>query len=101
LTGKLTCRRLTVRKYEEIQTSSRGIHGSADDILVNNLAKCMEKEGEVPEVTGEDGFVSAITCLCIDRAREEGIVVDLKPIWNKFYGDNPKSELNKPDSFHE
>jgi hypothetical protein len=40
--------------------------------------------GKKPKISAEEGFVSAVICLCIEDARTQGKVIDLEPIWKKF-----------------
>jgi hypothetical protein len=37
-----------------------------------------------PKATGEEGFRSALVCLAVDQAMQEGKIVDLEPLWKKF-----------------
>eukprot|EP00026_Physarum_polycephalum_P009309 Phypoly_transcript_09428.p1 GENE.Phypoly_transcript_09428~~Phypoly_transcript_09428.p1 ORF type:complete len:429 (+),score=62.47 Phypoly_transcript_09428:44-1330(+) len=68
-------------KTEEIR--GIGIHGGGDKNIVDDLAKCIEKNTP-PKAKGEDALVSTIVCLAIDEARREQRIVALDPIWQRF-----------------
>lgn len=58
-------------------------HGGGDHLIVSDLARSMA-EGSKPKATGEEGFVSALICLAIDKARTSQHMVDMEPIWKDF-----------------
>lgn len=58
-------------------------HGGGDHLIVSDLARSMA-EGSQPKATGEEGFVSALICLAIDKARTSQQMVDMEPIWKEF-----------------
>jgi len=73
------------RKTEDHRMDLTGVdgHGGADHLIVDDLAQCIAT-GKEPDVTGEEGFVSAVTCLAIDEAYRTGAVVDVEPYWKRF-----------------
>jgi len=88
ITGKIVLQKI-LRKdkesskfnnYEEFNFGAKGMHGGGDEIIMDDLARSIEK-GTIPAATGEEGFLSAVVCLACDEARRTSQVVDLEPIW--------------------
>ncbi len=70
---------------EPIQNKSSGAkggHGGGDDILAESLKNSM-LYGTEPQTSVKEGFYSSVTTFGIDRATEEGRVVQMKPIWEE------------------
>jgi predicted dehydrogenase len=68
---------------EIIECGARGMHGGADIHIIRDLHRCMLTEC-APAADARDGLRGAVTCLAIDKARQEGTVLDLKPIWARL-----------------
>lgn len=68
---------------ESFPVAEKGGHGGGDQIIADDLAECM-LTGKRPKASGEEGFISAITCLAIDESMRTGQVVDLEPTWSRF-----------------
>jgi predicted dehydrogenase len=63
-------------------TAQGGGHGGSDPVLVRELAQFMLK-GIEPKAGIEDGLKSAITAFGIDKANNEGRVVDMQSFWDR------------------
>ncbi len=70
-------------KLEDIELAEKGGHGGGDKTIVQDLADSMTT-GCKPKASGEEGFISAITCLAIDEAMTTSQVVDVEPHWRRF-----------------
>jgi len=70
-------------KVEKIDFGERGMHGGADEMILDDLMESMQ-EGTHPKAGGEEGFQSALVCLAIDQARLENKVVEMEEIWKQF-----------------
>ena len=96
--GRFVAKRMS-RGGKEIQVQEKGdAHGGGDQFLVIELWNVMvstaeqsgggEAEKTVADFqiksTLEECFISSITCLAIDEARETGSVVDLEKYWEKL-----------------
>ncbi|MFH1421698.1 MAG: Gfo/Idh/MocA family oxidoreductase [Planctomycetota bacterium] len=81
-----TCRWKRIGRGEKMnyfELKEKAAHGGGNEIIVADIARCM-RTGEHPEVSGEEGFISAITALAIDKALQEKKVVDVEHYWQKF-----------------
>ena len=56
------------------------MHGGADPKIMAELLESMQT-GSKPKSSGAEGLRSAVTSLAIERARKEGVVLDLTDIW--------------------
>lgn len=63
-------------------TTQEGGHGGSDPVLAKELFQFMT-QGIQPKAGIEEGLKSAITAFGIDRATDEGIVVNMKELWNR------------------
>ena len=96
--GRFVAKRMS-RGGKEIQVQEKGdAHGGGDQFLVIELWSVMvstaeqsgggEAEKTVADFqiksTLEKCFISSITCLAIDEARETGSVIDLEKYWEKL-----------------
>jgi predicted dehydrogenase len=85
VSGQLELHRIgweTLRESHAIDEASGG-HGGGDDVLARELADCIER-GASPAAGIEQGFASAVTCFAIDRAMDEGVVVDVDLMWREL-----------------
>jgi predicted dehydrogenase len=55
-------------------------HGGADELMSAEIAECIINGTEMSTPL-EAGLMSSFTCLGIDQAREEGIIVDMNNYW--------------------
>jgi len=69
-------------RHEEDAGENEG-HGGGDSFMMSEFCEILA-HGAQPRISVEEGFVSAIICLCIEEARVAGKVVDLEPYWKKF-----------------
>ena len=82
ITGQVeVCRTGWDAQSEYTDTTTRGGHGGGDEVMGDELAACLT-EGVVPMAGITDGLLSAVTCFGIDRAMEEGRVVEMEPLWS-------------------
>ncbi|MFZ5517292.1 MAG: Gfo/Idh/MocA family protein [Candidatus Zhuqueibacterota bacterium] len=82
--GKIRVQRIGRNEKEQIfHIDEHSMHGGGDslliDDLVHNMATC-----SCPTVSIMEGFISSITALVIDKAMQEGKVVDLESYWDLF-----------------
>ncbi len=81
--GKIETRRIGYgTETEVIDTHVRNSHGGGDEVLGKELLDCMT-DGTEPISSLDDGFRAAITAFAVDDAMDSGMVVDLKPYWEK------------------
>jgi predicted dehydrogenase len=76
---------------EDVQRWSfgaRGLHGGGDSKIVDDLHHAMIS-GERPFASGEEGMLSAVVCLAIDKAMHDGQVVDVKQLWRQVQSTMP------------
>jgi len=84
LKGRIKFRQIGANKpLQKFDMGAKDMHGGADEIIMSDLAKCIETECK-PQATGEEGFLSALACLATDEAYLNGSVVNVKPLWDKF-----------------
>ncbi len=67
-------------KVEKFDTASVDGHGGGDRIMAAALGKTM-LEGGQPATSVLQGIQSAIVAFGVDRAADEGRIVDLAPLW--------------------
>ncbi|MCK5155953.1 MAG: Gfo/Idh/MocA family oxidoreductase [Spirochaetales bacterium] len=67
----------------QMMTLIGGGHGDGDFNIMNELHDSMVN-GTVPVCGGEEGLLSAVVGITIDKARENGTVIDLSEIWNSL-----------------
>jgi len=60
-----------------------GGHGDGDENIMSELYESMI-HGCDPRCSGDEGLLSAVSALSIDRAREESRIIDLVPIWREL-----------------
>lgn len=77
-------------KKEKKKTFVGGGHGDGDTQIMNELYDSMTL-GHTPVCSGEEGLRSAIAGIAIDRAREEGTIIDLNETWKSMAVDLKKS----------
>jgi len=82
-TGTLKVRRLGARESTEQHEFVGSMHGGGDEIICDQLVDSMVK-GVPPACSGEEGLRSAVVSLAIERARLEGQIVDIEPIWGEL-----------------
>lgn len=80
--GKLVYKRLGDEEITEVDLVGGG-HGDGDYYIIKELMESMV-DGKAPVCSGEEGIRSAIVALGIDQAREEGQMLDMRPIWEQF-----------------
>ncbi len=81
-TGVLRYKRLG-EKDETVIASTGDGHGGGDDLIMKELFDTMVN-GTPPRCSGNEGLLSAVTALGIDRAARERRVVDLEPVWERL-----------------
>ncbi len=67
---------------ERLGATSPDRHGGGDAVLADELAACMLGQG-MPAAGFREGLASTVSCLAIDRALDEGRVVELEPLWEQ------------------
>ena len=67
----------------QMMTLIGGGHGDGDFNIMNELHDSMAN-GTVPVCGGEEGLLSAVIGITIDKARENGTVIDLSEIWRSL-----------------
>jgi len=96
MTGQFVAKRMS-RGSEAVKVQSKGgQHAGGDPIIIATLWNAMvstakQNAGE-DDVTADfriksyldECFISSITCLAIDEARETGKVVDLEKYWERL-----------------
>ena len=93
--GTLVAKRMSRTGARKIQENlPSGMHGGGDDYIVGELWEAMihTAQGDrkatgtsfKPKASIEHCFISTITCLAIDEARENGTVVDLEKYWARL-----------------
>ena len=80
IAGKLEHRRIGWNTPTTFHDVTGGGHGDGDTIMIKHLIKTMT-EGAAPQATLEDGLIAAATCFAMDKAMDEGTVVNLDPWW--------------------
>ncbi|HWL52923.1 MAG TPA: Gfo/Idh/MocA family oxidoreductase [Chthoniobacteraceae bacterium] len=81
ITGQLELRRIGWEtETETVETIKADGHGGGDNIMAEALADSI-LHGTAPLASIREGLQSAITAFGIDRAADEGTVVDLTPLW--------------------
>lgn len=58
-------------------------HGGGDDHIMKELYATM-CTGELPKCSGNEGLISAVFALALDKAAETGSVIDIEPIWKNM-----------------
>ena len=81
-TGVLCYKRLGEEDETVIAATGDG-HGGGDDLIMKELFDTMVS-GTPPRCSGNEGLLSAVTALGIDRAARERRVVDLDPVWERL-----------------
>ena len=81
-TGVLRYKRLGEKDETVIAATADG-HGGGDDLIMKELFDTMVN-GTPPKCSGNEGLLSAVTALGIDRAARERRVVDLEPVWERL-----------------
>jgi len=72
----------TPRKTIDTRDEGGG-HGGADRVMGEGVVRTMF-EGAPPLATPDDGVVSAAVALAADEAMARGVVVDLRPTWQRL-----------------
>ena len=70
------------RKSEKTSTFVEAGHGGGDEVMARAMVETLLR-GATPLASYEEGLASAIVAFGIDRAADEGCVVDLAPIWRQ------------------
>lgn len=58
-------------------------HGGGDTFLVNDLIVAMTTEAG-PKATGQEGLLSAVSCIALEEAMQKRQVIDVEPYWKQF-----------------
>lgn len=83
-TGSLRlCRIGRDTEPEVFEVGALGGHGGADETIMDDLCHSMTT-GATPKATGEEGLISAVTCLAVDEAMQKRQVIDVEPYWERF-----------------
>jgi predicted dehydrogenase len=92
--GTLIAKRMSRNGARIEENFHAGMHGGGDGYIVGELREAMTQTAQrdqeateinfKPKASVEDCFISTITCLAIDEAREKGTVVDLEKYWAKL-----------------
>ena len=80
--GRIEHRRIGWNEPTVIYEEGSGGHGGGDEVLARDLKRCM-LEGVDPAVGVQAGLEAAVTVFAIDRAADEGVVVDLTEDWQR------------------
>jgi len=70
-------------RTQRLDATSPDRHGGGDTVLARELADCM-LGGTAPAAGFREGLEATLSCLAIDRALDEGEVVDLAPTWERI-----------------
>ena len=84
--GTIEHNRIGWSEKPRIFEEAAGGHGGGDEILAEELRRCM-LEGVDPEVGVQAGLEAAVTAFAIDRAADEGGIVDLSEDWKRVDAD--------------
>lgn len=88
----LRCRTLTDASETTFDGIGGGVmHGGGDEIMIRALADTMAT-GTKPAIGAAEAFASTAVGLAIERAWKEGIVFDLRPLWESA-GIDPAGSL--------
>ena len=78
--GKIIVKKIGDESKQIFETKVGDGHGGGDQIIMHELYEAMC--GNIPpKSSGTQGLESAIVALAIDKARNDGVVFDLEPIW--------------------
>ncbi len=66
----------------DMSSGSKGGHGGGDNILAESVANSI-LYGNPPQTSVKEGFYSSVTTFGIDRAMDNGQVVEMAPIWEE------------------
>ncbi|MFW5681885.1 MAG: Gfo/Idh/MocA family protein [Phycisphaeraceae bacterium] len=80
--GRIEHRRIGWNEPTLVYEEASGGHGGGDEVLAEELKRCM-LEGVDPAVGVQAGLEAAVTVFAIDRAADEGRVVDLTEDWQR------------------
>ncbi len=70
------------KTHVDITDGSDGGHAGGDAVMGRRLAGSILR-GEEPAASMHEALLSAVTCLGIDLAMDEGRVVDMRPLWRR------------------
>ncbi|QQE10615.1 Gfo/Idh/MocA family oxidoreductase [Planctomycetota bacterium] len=82
ITGKIELRLIDWEAPTTVIDATGGGHGDGDIIMVKGIIDTMTK-GVAPQASLEDGLVAAATCFAMDKAMDEGTVIELTEWWEK------------------
>jgi predicted dehydrogenase len=78
--GKIIVKKIGDESTNTFETKTGDGHGGGDQIIMQELYETMC--GNIPpKSSGTQGLESAIVALAIDKARNDGLVFNLEPIW--------------------
>jgi len=67
-------------QIERLDTSVEAGHGGGDEVMAKSMVETLLR-GAAPLASVGEGIMSAIVAFGIDRAADEGCIVDLYPMW--------------------
>jgi len=83
MAGKIEYRKIGWNTpMETVDANASGGHGGGDKVLIAELLDVMHGRGE-PAATVDDGLASALTCFAVDRAMDDGTVVEADDLWRQ------------------
>lgn len=92
IAGRIEHRRIGWDEPTVVYEEALGGHGGGDEVLARELRRCM-LEGVDPAVGVKEGLEAAVTAFAIDRAADEGKVIDLAEDWRKVDDATPTATV--------